>query len=80
MTSLETIFGGLIIAIASGLVGAWLSTRSKVDCRTCLERRAACMEIIDQKFELFKGQLKDLKEMVEKIWKKLENSNITMIF
>ena len=79
MSGLENILSGLLLLIIGSLVGAWLGSRGKVDCKTCLERRSTCMELINQKFELIKTEMNSLKEMLNKIWKKLEDSNLMIL-
>lgn len=79
MTSLETILSGLLLLVLGSLVGSWIGSRNKVDCKVCLERRTACMEVIDQKFEVIKSEMKALKDLLSKIWKRLEDSNIMML-
>lgn len=68
MTPLETLLGGVVISVASGLLGARVGSWNKVSVDTCSERRLACNRIIE-------NELKSLRDTLEKIWKKLENGN-----
>jgi len=71
MTLTVTILGGFCIAIISALISAYVTGMKKVDCNTCDERRHACTDLINQK-------LGSMQSTIDKIWKKLENSNLTI--
>lgn len=71
MTPTETILGGLCIAIISALIGVFVTGKKKVDNNACDERRHACTDLINQK-------LGSMQSTIDKIWKKLENSNLTI--
>lgn len=72
MSTLEQILVGIIIAIVGSLAGVIFGSKGKVDCQTCIERRAACVNLINEKFE-------SMREILEKIWKKLEDSNLMLL-
>lgn len=57
MSTAEYILTGALLSTISALFGSWVSTRGKVDCRTCLERRTACIELIDEKLSSLEGKI-----------------------
>ena len=66
------ILGGLVISFVSGGVGAFVGGRNKVPANTCEERRTACQVLLITKID-------EVNDKVDKIIKKLEGINITII-
>lgn len=79
LTPVELGLGSICISIVSASVGSYITGRKKVDCSLCLERRTACIEVIDQKLEAFEIRFDNMQSLLDKIWKKLENSNLSII-
>lgn len=72
MTPAEIILGGICISVISGSIGSYFTSKGKVNCSTCSERRGACTELINEK-------LSGLEKKLDLIINKLQSSNMTIV-
>uniref|UniRef100_A0A6H1ZMG3 Uncharacterized protein n=1 Tax=viral metagenome TaxID=1070528 RepID=A0A6H1ZMG3_9ZZZZ len=64
MTPVETVFGGIIIAIGSGAVGKYLGSNGKVKDKECIEHRKSCSTVLSLKIDNLAQKVEELKKAV----------------
>jgi len=62
-----TILGGLLVGIISALLGVWIGSRGSVGNPVCLERRASCMALINEKIDSLSEKLDSMLHIIEGI-------------
>ena len=60
----ETVLGGVVIALVSGIVGKLLGERSKVTTVTCTEHQRACQQLILERLTNLERQITALTKIV----------------
>jgi len=61
---LDTILGGIVIALVSGIFGKYLGERGKVTNDCCSINRAACQRLILEKLDNLDEKLESLTRVV----------------
>jgi hypothetical protein len=61
---METVFGGLVIALVSGIVGNVIGTSDSVKRNTCDERRTTCNKLLVEKIENLSDKVETLTKII----------------
>ena len=61
---IETVLGGLVIALVAGAVGKALGTNNNVKGTTCTERQHACQSLIIEKIDNLGDKVETLTKTV----------------
>ncbi len=64
MDPVNTILGGIIVALVYGAVGKSLGANGNVKAQTCNERQQACQKLLIEKIDNLKKELEDLTKAV----------------
>ena len=67
MTGLETVLGGLSIAVVSGALGKMWGERGTVTNKTCSERQVGCMKATQVEFVNIKESLVRIEGKVDRM-------------
>ena len=69
MTGLETILGGIVVALAAGSIGTFFGEKNKVSDTACKERQGGCIKVLETHLSYIKDTVdeikKDIKDMKE---------------
>lgn len=65
MTPVETILGGIVIAVSSGAVGKFMSDAKNVRESQCGERRKSCSKLLTEKIDTLTKSVDNLIEEVK---------------
>lgn len=71
MTPAEIVLGGICVSIISGSIGSYFTSKGKVNCSSCSERRSSCIELINEK-------LSTLEKKLDLIINRLQSSNMSI--
>lgn len=61
---LETILGGVLISVVSGVVGKYIGERGKVTNSNCLDHREACQQLVLEKLNNLEKKVDSLTKIV----------------
>jgi hypothetical protein len=61
---METILGGIVIAIVSGLIGKSIGSFNNVKSPLCMERQQSCQKVLIEKIDNLKHELENLTKAV----------------
>ena len=64
--STATILGGILIAIASGIMGKYIGGAHKVDEKVCAERQHHCSALVCTELTHIKASLEEIKSELKK--------------
>ena len=65
INAMEAILSGLLIGIVSAMLGAYLGSKNKVGISQCMERREACIALIQEKLDSIDEKLDLVMKIVD---------------
>lgn len=67
ITPTETVLGGLVISVISGVVGKYLGNNNKVSTSNCLDHRDSCTKVMTVKFDNLNKKVDSIDNKLDKI-------------
>ena len=64
MTPLETVLGGVVIALLSSLIGGRIGANGKMTSKHCEEKQTACSKLILEKIKNIEQKLDNLTKLI----------------